>query len=361
MDFYIVLLSGVIIAAFFEFFYIGSKTKNLLFIAILIICIFFSAIRWTNPDWDVYYPFFVNNNDLDDFLYGPIPIDKGFGVVNFAVKMISDDFSALLLLLAIVIIPIKGWFIKKFSYLPLLSILLWFCTYIGDIFVNRQSLAIAITMIGFYFIIKRRPFAFCLTTIIAASMQVSVIAFLLAYPLYYINFNKIYLILGMILSIAIGHYLDNSLLISVASMVNLIDVDTERLLIKINTYTQEIGGSGTIFTYSRRLIFIPIEIYMISKMKDFCPHYRGSVNLILFGYMIYFLLINVSNTFATRISSPFYIYEIVVIPNLIAYYKNVYIRLMLFVFLVIYSVTKYVYAIQMYPDSYIPYVNILWS
>ena len=360
MEFYITLFIIVAVAASFDFSNISTNKKNIIFILILTMCIIISSIRWNNPDWDVYYPFFMKNNDLDDFLYGDIPIDKGFGLINFCIKFLFDDFTALLSVLALVIISIKGWFIKKYSYFPLVSLLLWFGVYIGDMFFNRQTLAISITMISFYFIVHKRVIPFVICVIIAASVQVSVIAFLLAYPIYHWKISRLYMVLGIGLSIVVGMYLDNSYLIEIAGLVNLIDVDTQRLLTKIDTYIQESRDSNYILVYARRLIFIPLELYVLSKMEKINEYFRGSVNLIVFGYMIYFLLINVSNTFATRISSPFYIYEMMVLPNIIYYFKNINMRVIGFIVLVIYAYVKYIYALNLYPECYIPYVNILW-
>ncbi len=361
MYFYIGLFGITTVAAFCELLNIKKAKKLYIFIALLLIYILFSATRWNNPDWDVYYPFFMKNNELDDFLYGTIPVDKGFGILNYLVKILFDDFTALLSILAIIIITIKGWFIKKYSSLPLLSVLLWFGTYIGDMFCNRQTLAISITLLAFYFIIKKQIIPFVLVVIIAASIQVSVIAFILAYPIYHSKLSGKCLIAGVFLSVIIGAYLDNSYLIQIASMVNLIDVDTERLLLKIDTYVQETADPNSIFSYARRLLFIPLEIYMISKMEVVDKNYRGCVNLIVCGYMMYFLLINVSNTFATRISSSFYIYEILVLPNIIGYYKRLDVRILCFILLGVYACVKYVYAIELYQEAYIPYTNVLFG
>lgn len=59
MAFYITLFILTTIGSFFEFFTLSEFHKKIIFYALILLFIFISAIRYTNPDWDVYYPLFV--------------------------------------------------------------------------------------------------------------------------------------------------------------------------------------------------------------------------------------------------------------------------------------------------------------
>lgn len=363
MDFYLTLFGMTTIVSFMEFFNIKLKTKKYIFIGISIIYIFISGLRWNNPDWIVYYPFFMENNTLDDFWYGNIPVDKGFGLINFVVKSFTDEYTILLFALAILIISIKVNFIIKFATFPLISLLYWFGTYIGDIFFIRQTLAICITLIAFRFILKKNFILFVLFTLLASTMQISVISFLLAYFIFYRKIKIRYLVLGLIFSILIGRMVDTSILLTLNTFFNILP-DSERLLEKASLY-YEVGsmsdGPIVILTYLRRLIFIPIELWAISRIEKFDKNYRGYLNLIIFGYMLYFLFENMSPVIASRISSVYYIYEIITIPTIFVVIKSLKIRIGVFCVLSIYLLIKYLYAINMYYDIYIPYINILFN
>lgn len=363
MEFYLTLFGLTTIISFMEFFNIDLKTKKYILIGVSIIYIFISGLRWNNPDWIVYYPFFMENITLDDFLYGNIPIDKGFGLINFIVKIFTDDYTILLFILAILIISIKVNFIIKFATFPLISLLYWFGTYIGDIFFIRQTLAICITLIAFRFILKKNVILFVVFTILAATIQISVISFLLAYFIFYRKIKVRYLVLGLVFSILIGRMMDTSILLTLNSFFNVLP-DSERLLEKIDFY-YDVGnvtdGPIIILTYIRRLIFIPIELWAISRIEKFDKNYRGYLNLIIFGYIIYFLFDNMSPVIATRISSAYYIYEIITVPMIFMVFKSLKVKIGIFCVLSIYLLIKYLYAINVYYDVYVPYVNILFN
>lgn len=361
MLFYLTLFSITSIGSFFELCNVNKNKKMFIAIFLMIIYIIISGLRWNNTDWIVYYPFFMNNYSLDDFWYGNIPIDKGFGLINFIVKFFTDEYSILLFILAIIIIGLKINFILKFSMFPLLSILFWFGTYMGDIFFVRQALAVSITLVAFRYIVKRQFLYFIFWTLIASTIQISVIPFILAYFIFHLKIKIRYLILGIISSIIVGRLLDISFLLNINGILNIMP-DADRLNEKLDLY-MNIGtddGGFLLLGYIRRLLFLPIELWAITKLEKIDNKYRGCINLIIVGYMLYFLLGNVSPTIATRISTAFYFYEVITIPAIFLLVKKINIKLVLFFILVIYSLMKYIYAINLYRDIYIPYINILF-
>lgn len=361
MLFYLTLFSITGIGSFFELCNINKKKKLFIAIFLMIIYIVVSGLRWNNTDWGVYYPFFMNNYTLDDFWDETESIDKGFGFINFIVKSFTDEYSILLFILAIIIIGLKINFILNFAMFPLLSILFWFGTYMGDIFFIRQSLAISITLIAFRYIVKKQFLYFIFWTLIASTIQVSVLPFILAYFIFRLKIKIRYLILGIIVSLILGRLLDTSFLLNIAGILNVMP-DADRLSGKIDFY-MSVGtddGSSSLLSYIRRLLFLPLELWAIIKLEKVNYVYRGCINLIVFGYILYFLFNNVSPVVATRISTAFYFYEVITIPAIFLLVKNINIKLILFFILLVYSLIKYIYAINLYPDAYIPYVNILF-
>lgn len=362
MLFYLSLFGITSLASFLELCNIRKNIKLYIAIFLSIVYILISGLRWNNPDWIIYYPFFMENYTLDDFWTGPIPIDKGFGLINFLVKSFTDEYTILLFILAVIIIGIKVNFIIKFAMFPLISLLFWFGTYIGDIFFIRQTLAISITLIAFRYILKKQFIYFAFWVAVASTIQISVLPFIFAYFIFHRKIKIRYLILGIMVSIIIGRMLDVSYLLNLSSVLNILP-DAERLNEKLDLY-MNIGnddGGFLVFGYLRRLLFLPIELWAISRLDKIDKNYRGYINLIIFGYMLYFLFGNMSPTIASRISTPFYFYEVITIPLLIYFGKSLRIKMVMFFVLTMYVLLKYIYAINLYPDSYIPYVNILFS
>jgi len=364
MEFYIMLFIITLIIAFLDFTNIKRKYKIYMLVGIGIVYIFISGFRWNNTDWNIYYPFFMENNSLDDFWYGYIPIDKGFGLINFVVKSIIDNYTALLCTLAVVILGIKINFIATFATFPLLSLFYWFSTYLSDIYFVRQALAVSITLISFRFIVKKQLMYFLICVFIAATIQVSTIVFVLAYFIYHRNIKIKYLVLGIVLSIMIGRYLDSSLLVYFGQWVDILP-DSDRLANKVVAYTEGTEANseaGWLFLgFVRRLFFIPIELMCMYKLKNYISTYRGCLNLIIFGYMLYFLFANISATIAIRISTAFYIYEIITIPAMFLLVKSLKIKLILFIIFIGYCGMKYIYLINNFYDVYIPYINVLFN
>lgn len=97
------------------------------------------------------------------------------------------------------------------------------------------------------------------------------------------------------------------------------------------------------------------------KLRNIIPTYQGCLNLITFGYMLYFLFANISATIAIRASTAFYIYEIITIPAMFLLVKSLKVKLIVFIIFICYCSMKYIYLINNFYDVYIPYINILFN
>lgn len=360
MFFYISIFFITMLLSSVELFNIKRKYKKYIIILLSIIYIIISGFRWNGVDWMVYYPFFNENYSLNDFWSSNV--DKGFGLINFIIKNFTDNYSILLLILAIVIITIKVNFIIKFSMLPLFSVLYWYGSDLGDIFFIRQTLAVAITLIACRFIIKKRLIFFLLFCFIAMTVQISTISFILAYFIFHKKIKIKFMIIGIVISFIIGKFIDNSLLINLTSLAF---IDTDRLFNKaeayvyIHDYTRE--NSVMLLGYIRRILFLPLEIWALSKMEKINSNYRGFLNLIIFGYIVYFLFGNMGQVFAARFSSAYTIYEIITIPSIFILIKSWKKRLLLFLVLSGYLLFRYIFFINLNYEDFIPYVNVIFS
>lgn len=360
MEFYLYLFSLVSLGSVFHFFRLEDRIKKTIFLSFIALFIFISSIRWCNTDWEMYYNFFTSCSTIDEFTsWG---IDPGYGVLNFLVKQIYDSYSFFYFVIAVILIGIKARFILAYSAVPLLSLLVWFGIYVGDIFFVRQTLAVTLTLVSFYFITKKKKIPFVLTTLLAATQQISVIAFLVAYPIYHMRLKQVHLFLMLVASLIIGRLLTPDTLLWLGTVLGVFSADgMERIATKVLLYSSSDGDSSfIIFGYIRRLIFIPFELYFMNKMVRFDSRYRGYTRLIIFGYSLYFLLSGMSSTLAMRISVAFYIYEIITIPELILMFKGLYSKLVAYVVLFAYALVKYVYIVHVYEDSYIPFKSILF-
>lgn len=363
MDFYINLFIITWIVSFLEFFNVKRKFKKILLILMGLVYAFLGGFRWNGIDWNIYYDFFEKNNTLNDFLYGSIPIDKGYGVINFFIKSFTNEYSLVLILSAIFIIIVKIWFINKYTLFPLIGLLYWFCTYFGNIYFLRQDIAISISMIAMYFIIKKKPVIFFVLMTLASTIQISSIFFFPAYWIFHKKFKIKHLCIMLLISILIGRIIDISFL---GVLQNIVFFDQERILSKINLYMydykwEDIEVLPLLLGYCRRLFFVPLELWIMYKFKKYNNIYMGFINLIIFGNIWYFLLVNMGSTFATRANSMYIVYEIVIIPMIFLFIKSLYIKIVIFILITIYLFMKYIFFIQQNRDAFIPYINILFN
>lgn len=139
--------------------------------------------------------------------------EKGYVIFNKLLGHISQDEQFLLFTCAFISIAAFTYLIYKYSKFPFLSIIIYlglpcFLMVFSGL---RQALAIAITILSFQFIQKKKPIQFIVVVIIATLFHSSAIIFLLAYPCYYIRTDKSVLKIGSILLLPVVYLLRNPL------------------------------------------------------------------------------------------------------------------------------------------------------
>ncbi|MDE6019916.1 MAG: EpsG family protein, partial [Ruminococcus sp.] len=117
------------------------------------------------------------------FLFGWEP---GFVLINLLFAKLGFSFRILLSSIGIFSYYSVFRFINKYSPYPWLSILIYigFGNFYVSLFVLRQTLAIAVLLYGFKYIINRQFYQFCLIVILATSFHLTAILFLITYYLW---------------------------------------------------------------------------------------------------------------------------------------------------------------------------------
>lgn len=140
--------------------------------------------------WNSYRPFFDSlPNQMGNLLdiQNVLSFEPGFVVYTKIVKSILDNTQFYIILSSIIsIVPISVLIYRyakniPFAFIIFSSFILYHFGFSGI----RQAMAIGITAIAFEFIIEKKLVGFVITVIIASSLHVSSILFLIAYPLYH--------------------------------------------------------------------------------------------------------------------------------------------------------------------------------
>ena len=143
-----------------------------------------------------YYDFF-SGEKLLNYEIGYSLYTKLFSIIN-----VSDNVF-LFIVSATVLIPIFiVWW--KYSKYPMYSVLIYIALgfYTFSFSGLRQSIAIAIIVFSFKYVVTRKKYKFIVVVLIAMSFHKTACFFFLAYPLYFIVFKRVhYLIIGLLYSL----------------------------------------------------------------------------------------------------------------------------------------------------------------
>lgn len=338
--------------------------KAVSFWSIIASLIFLSSIRWeTGPDWESYLYFFRDIN-----LYTSTPglnlIEPGYTLLNLWVASISNNYTVLLTLLAILTIGIKANVFFKHREIMMISLFLYYCYYLADIASVRQFLAISITLFSTRFILNKKVLPFILLVLAAVSIHISAVVFFFAYPLYHIRYSRYFLIGCIGFSFVLG-------------MINISEIIVERMvaLFGLNSGTAEkllrYGDQGIESTnspymsfllgFAKRVIVLPLFIFSVHTIRsEFQSKYKGYLNLLIFGNVIYFLFA-LSIPVITRLSVYFLIYELFLWAYLLISIKDLRLKFLMLALVILFGAFRLYSFIAPYKDLYVPFQTIFDS
>lgn len=349
----------------FDFYYI-SKSYKLFFVCLIgIVLILVGGLRWeTGTDWNSYYNFFTNNYSYDDFT--SFDFEYLYAVLAFTIKQFSDSYSIFLLVFCSLTISLKLYgFCKISNYnFIFLTILLYYANQLGDVSSNRQSLAMSFVLVSLYFVINKRLILFLVTTYIAFLFHASAIIFFLAIPLIYVNITRRKLIFLILIGFCIGLYITTTG--SNNAIFNILLGGDGHIASKMSEYQEinEMGNSSTgsaidpkisyILGLSRRcLVLIPALIFY-DKLSSEHKNFKLLINMYVFGSLIYLIfspIIQVLN----RLAAYFDLTEFFLLPLFVTLPKQKYIRISIYILLVLFAFAKFYSTIMSFWTYYTPY------
>ena len=142
----------------------------------------------------------------DDILHEKmLHYERGYIIFNKLLGYISDDPQILLFVCALISIGLVSVVIYNNSDYPLMSMVIYLglpCFYIGFSGL-RQAIAIAITMLSFEFIRRRKLLLFVAIIALAATFHSSAWTMLIAYPLYRVRLKGALSLTSVLLPLAV--------------------------------------------------------------------------------------------------------------------------------------------------------------
>lgn len=341
----------------------NTATKTKIAIFLLFLLLFFDGLRWENgTDWTAYYDFFFNSNDDKYAMFEP-----GYALFNKIVYSIFPNYTFYLLSQAFLTYFVLWHFIKRYSSLPLVSIMLYFLLFVSVQGMNRQFIAILVCLYSVDLLLYKKKWHFISAIIIASTFHSSAVVFLFGLFL-----NKTYSTKFYVLVLIVVTFLSSTsfvaVLIDKALAVTGGDV-AMRLLFYSEKDSTEFASSGfmMIAAIIKRLTWIvPILWYRDKRGQKLSSHDNLFLNYYFIG-LIFYLLFNGSmlQILVARASIYFNLFEIILIPYVITLFKKKLSLQLMVVIVFLYGLMTMTKGIDQYNEiggnPFIPYKSIFYN
>ncbi len=342
----------------------GKKLSNpnvgFLFLICLLWLIIHDGFRWEiGTDWNPYKAFF-------DTRRGENHMGIAYGIMNQAIHYVSDSYTAVTLLIAIIMYTILGlYFIKKYSPQPFMSLCIMYTGLLGMMGCNRQLLALMCCLLSLQFIFKRKFIKFAALTFLATAFHITALLFLPAYFLYNLRYKNIALIIIVVLAFLIGisHVVNHLPFVDTLAMLDALSNNSTSLS---SYFTEEEAFGTSIIGSFKRILFVILALRFRSIIHN--KMYDYVVLMYTIGAIIY-LCFNGSmlQIMAGRGCLYYNIFEIIWIPYMIMKFPIRQKSLRLVIWLAFFVFNFYImqrdmnsYFIQDGVDIYRPYKSVLY-
>lgn len=313
----------------------NNKAKKALFVLTFFQMFFILTFRkhTLGADGEAYFNAFFRVKDISfqrifDFNMGsPIhSFERGFIFLNKLISLFTNNYTVYLGILSLLILLPIFVTIRNYSKLPIFSIFLYISLNFMHFSISglRQALAFSIIFYACNFLIKRKNFKFLVTVLIASSMHNSALIFLIVPLIIKIPINNLYV------------------LIYTTTFVTFF-IFREQIL-HLLTLLYYGSGRDAVNTESFNLLLVTTLLFYILLIYRKTILQKSPESKYLYGITslapILMILNTVSKT-ALRAANYFFIYMIILIPELLIRFERknrlvLFIAMLLFLFLYYY-------------------------
>lgn len=251
----------------------------------------------------------ISQTSLAGIFEKRVPVDVGYGLLNklFAVLGVGDRLF-IILMAALTVFPLAWLYIKETDNWMLTVSLFIILPIFSMCFTGfRQSLAIAVIPLEFYFTKKKNIIGFLLAVLLAYLFHTTAIFTLILYPIYHIRIKKVWL-LGLIPLMTVI-YVFNRQIYSV----------TVRLL--GGKFEERYGELSETGAYGMLLLFILFAVvsFVITDESLMDDDDFGLRNLLLLTVIFQFFA--PVNSIAMRLNYYFLVIIPIAVPRMLVLYK----------------------------------------
>lgn len=320
MAFYFIIFGVLALFAFIELLGLNKRTSRVLFVLFSLLFFVLSFLRWeTGTDWETYYSYFdsiqgwFTNNEFE----------PGYALINEFAKLQFDSFTVMLFVCGAILFAFQSAAILYFSPLPIMSLLFLWSTQAANVLFVRQWIACAILFYSVKYIVSRRFLPFILLVGLAIMFHRTALIFLFSWWVYKIRWKP-----WVLFAILLGSIGCSSLAATLMEHLGTIvrGIVQSKLEMYMGDSSNTFGQASSLaFTmikgFANKIIIIIFSFIMLRKIEAHTPEFRGYLNLYWFGCILYFMTISISLALV-RLSFPFDILQIVLLPYIIVNLPN---------------------------------------
>lgn len=335
----------------------GNYKPALIFFAILWL-ILHDGFRWgVGTDWKAYHDFFINSLEPNAKKF-----EIGYNLINELVRVFTANYSAFLILHALIVYILISYSIVKYAVNPLFSIFFFYCLMLGYLGMNRQYISFAICIFSYQFIFKRKLIPFLLCIAIAFLFHSSAILFVFAY---FLNkkFPTKYIVALLLLffSISISGII-NKLPLNLFFLLS--DSIGEKAIFYKENQFLDTNIIFTVLALLKRFIWIILGMVFYKQIKNRDSYFDFFFNIYLVGTLIYILFNNTLLQIVVARGVLYYnIGEVFLIPYILTIFKNDITKKLMFALIAAYGFLTIQKSINFYKsdlgvDIFRPYNSV---
>lgn len=370
--FYVILLIFLILSSM-DFIPNNIKVIKIKKIIFFIVIIFLSCIEGlrneTGTDWMPYQDQFYNSNY---YIYIS-NFEKGYlYIVDFFKEYISKDYNIFLFILTLFKNIVTYTIIFNLSEYSFLTIALYYSLTLGIMGANRQLIALSFSAYSLKKIFDKRYCQSIISFLLGFLFHKSII---LIFPIYFYNYflrkNKltkknlikkllILSVLLIVLKVSMFIFLPKILILSMKIFKSSID--------KIIIYSQvkQAGFYNYIFGLIKNLILLIIISISLNNFQNKKGYIQSKLDFLLKGYfyglILYTLFYGQFQILVAR--GSFYTlayFSAILLGYIVVNQKNNYIKIGVYIFLILYTVFSFEKSIVGYKELFVPYKSIFYN
>lgn len=320
--------------------------KNIFFIINLIILIIIAGFRYFSGMDYMSYAYMVYK--VQHHIH--LSVEIGYHLLNILIYTFTDQVQVIFLVMAILILSVKGFAINKYMKKKNFALFIIFCLYflIGDMGQIRSTFAQSLDLLAIFLFINNKKKISFLLILLGVFFHLSSAIMFIIFIIRDKKYNTKLLVGGYILAAVIGQIVSLNLLADIARQIGGFAGN------KIFQYTHSsvrVGLSfNVLFDFAMLVFILFTRKYYKIKNKTF----NVAFNLYYLGILSY-LLFNNYFVIAARFSNYFRLGLVILIPIIISKIKNKKIKwVIIAIFLLIFSMMV-LRQLHSHWSEYVPY------